>query len=361
MNTAVHSRQDGKIVSLVEPLIESELFARVLLDPAMHDPDLDSIRIVSGYASAALAFGHCYALRERKKSLNVDLVYGMAGADGVSKSNHKGFLSLQEQKEFAFNGSFRCAYVEKPVAVHSKVYVWCRGEQPLYAFAGSANYTENGFRGPASRYEVLTPCDPISALNYFKCISGKTIACEAADIADFANHAQQRAGGQACLDKVVVESDRRSPFYGLQKVTLSLINKKGNPGDGSALNWGVRSGGRPRESRGSFRDPNQAYIRLTAGVYRTGFFPPIGARFTVLTDDETIFTCTRAQQNGKAIHTPQDNAELGRYFRKRLGLREGACITAGDLQRYGRTDVVFYRLDDENYIMDFAPPKRGRR
>lgn len=60
---------------------------------------------------------------------------------------------------------------------------------------------------------------------------------------------------------------------------------------------------------------------------------------------------------GKGIETPQDNSEIGRYFRNRLGLASGAYISVDDLKRYGRTNVVFYKLDDENYVMDFAKPK----
>ena len=60
--------------------------------------------------------------------------------------------------------------------------------------------------------------------------------------------------------------------------------------------------------------------------------------------------------NGKGIETPQDNSEIGRYFRNRLGLANGAYISVSDLKKYGRTDVVFYKLDDENYVMDFSRP-----
>ena len=76
----------------------------------------------------------------------------------------------------------------------------------------------------------------------------------------------------------------------------------------------------------------------------------------MLTDDNIILTCVRAQANGKGIETPQDNSEIGRYFRHRLGLADGSYISVQDLKRYGRYDVVFYKLDDENYVMDFSRP-----
>jgi hypothetical protein len=76
--------------------------------------------------------------------------------------------------------------------------------------------------------------------------------------------------------------------------------------------------------------------------------------FTINTDDNKTLIATRAQQNGKAIHTPHNNSLIGEYFRMRLGLPKGAFVQKEDLIRYGRTDVDFYKVDDENYYMDFS-------
>ena len=56
----------------------------------------------------------------------------------------------------------------------------------------------------------------------------------------------------------------------------------------------------------------------------------------------------------KAITTPASNALLGEYFRNRLGLANGAFVTKADFDRYGRSDVTFYKLDDEQFYMDFS-------
>ncbi len=102
------------------------------------------------------------------------------------------------------------------------------------------------------------------------------------------------------------------------------------------------------------REPNQAYIRLPANIYSTDFFPEIGAHFTVHTDDNKVLICSRAQQNGKAIHTPHNNSLIGQYFRNRLGLASGAFVRREDLLRYGRTHIDFYKIDNETYYMDFS-------
>lgn len=51
------------------------------------------------------------------------------------------------------------------------------------------------------------------------------------------------------------------------------------------------------------------------------------------------------------IHTILENVRMGKCFRCRLDLPNGAFITKDDLLRYGRTDVDFYKIDDETYFM----------
>lgn len=76
--------------------------------------------------------------------------------------------------------------------------------------------------------------------------------------------------------------------------------------------------------------------------------------FTAITDDRKQLTLRVEQQNDKAITTPERNSDLGEYFRNRLGLPNGAFVTRNDLEAYGRTNVTFYKLDDETYYMDFS-------
>ena len=66
--------------------------------------------------------------------------------------------------------------------------------------------------------------------------------------------------------------------------------------------------------------------------------------------------CVVAQAGDKAIQTPKDNSLLGAWFRKRLGLKDGDPISLKDLIDYGRTDVDFYKINDELYFLDFTKP-----
>ena len=66
----------------------------------------------------------------------------------------------------------------------------------------------------------------------------------------------------------------------------------------------------------------------------------------------------RVEQEGdKAITCPDDNSLLGRYFRERIGVEEGQAISATNLQNYGRTTILFTKLNDELFYMDFSNDK----
>lgn len=351
---------------------DKRLFDYALIRPLFSGQSPDTLRIVSGYATHAMASRHLLETTSKKKSLDVDLIYGMAGVDGVRKSDHLGFISLEGHREFQYLGDFTCSYVRKPRSVHSKVYVWCRGEVPVQAFIGSANYSEAGFNS-VNRTETLAECDPVSALDFFWESKKAAIPCARANRdKDFPPKLRGYEIPSKFNQSLMIETDENSPYKGCLKVVIPLINDKGHLGEGSGLNWGVMSDGTPRLSNkknsNSFRNPNEAYIRVPKKIAMTGFFPeynPLAkhkdeqTRFTIITDDGETFSCVRTSGGfGKEIETPQDNSELGRYFRKRLGLPDGAYIDVRAMKRYGRLDVTFYKTQDESYVMDFSRPKR---
>ena len=114
----------------------------------------------------------------------------------------------------------------------------------------------------------------------------------------------------------------------------------------SGLNWGQRPG----------RNPNQAYLPITAEVHRSGFFPTPGTSFSLESDDGVIFECVRAQQDGKAIETPANNALIGKYFRERLGVESGESVAIWHLTDYGRTSIEIFKIAENRYFLDFSRP-----
>lgn len=111
----------------------------------------------------------------------------------------------------------------------------------------------------------------------------------------------------------------------------------------SGLNWGQREG----------RNLDQAYLPVRASDQRSGFFPEIGEEFVVECDDRAVLRLVRAQQNGKALQTPENNSILGSYFRRRLGVRSGDPVSLRHLHDYGRTTVDIFKNADGFYFLDF--------
>ncbi|MDY6896366.1 MAG: NgoFVII family restriction endonuclease, partial [Thermotogota bacterium] len=320
-------------------------FDEVLLNPGMQG--CDELFIVAGYATSAMAFHHLEGLRKNNIDARVKLIVGMTPVSGLALSNHRGFQKIVDDD---YPESFECSYLISSIAVHSKVYSWFKHSKPYKGFVGSANYTQRAF-GKLQR-EAMGVIDARLGWEYFNNLIDDTIFCnhpEAEDYVSLYNYRKEISDLTGWEDPDIVEPIS-SKMDELESVKVSFLSNGELP-QRSGLNWGQR----PEEHR----EPNQAYIRLTSDIYNTDFFPERGQHFTVLTDDNKVLICTRAQDNGKAIHTPHNNSLIGEYFRNRLGIGFGNPVTIENLKKYGRTDLTFYKLDEETYFMDFSGPTNG--
>ncbi len=318
------------------PLFSKDLFKTVLLIPAN---DYDKLCVVSGFATAAMARNHIDTIKNVfKKDINIDLIVGMTPQTGIGISHHSIFKTLTDDVNIPFN----CSYVEmRYPPVHSKIYIWLRKNEPKLSFSGSANYTQNAFF--SAQKEALSQCEPKSAYDYFEKLTKYTIKC---------NHIEAE---EYCKQDVIVKKEGYSVGTGtesLEVCELPLISTKtGEIQEAAGLNWGQSSALKNPKNP---RNKNDAYLAVPIEIRRKKFFPPREQYFSVRTDDGYAITCVIAQDYGKAIHTPNDNSELGIYFRARLGVELGKKIETADLDRYGRRSVTFVKLDEEDYYMDFS-------
>lgn len=305
-------------------MLSTNLFKHVLTRPVFEDR-ADELRVISGFATAALADRHLESLDDAPSDkVRVELVVGMAPM-GLSAVQHYGFQRVMRQRD-----NFRCRYLVGVPPCHAKLYLWLRNGLPVVAFVGSANYTLTGFE--SEQMEVLAHTDPLPVVDYWEQVVRHSLPCIHPEIAQHA---------QFIHNKPVQLKDG-------DRVSLSFVVKRsGDTHSRAGLNWGQRPG----------RHRDQAYIPVH--VAARDFFPPRGRRFTVLADDLESFTMVRAQDHGKALHTTYDNSELGAYFRARLGVSAGEFVERWHLDRYGRTDVDFYRIDSETYFMDFSVAPSG--
>ncbi|MCL4305292.1 phospholipase D family protein [bacterium] len=289
---------------------------------------------VSGFASAAFA----KHILETSSKLNVQLLVGMVTRSGVAEPDHRGFIDLSDR----FKERFECRYFLDATPCHAKCYAYFDGATSRAGFAGSANFTWGGFR---DNRECIVECDPLAIRRYHALLAQniRSVECRSEKAQEYVTKVtrDQVAINRARLDHGIADRDDS-----VQQVKVSLLPTRGGMHWHSGLNWGQRPG----------RDPDQAYIPVQASIHKADpyFFPPRSHWFLVQTDDGEIFWCTMAQDNRKGIHTPENNSILGKYFRKRLGVTSGAPVTLADLKRYGRTDVTFYKIDGDLYLMDFG-------
>lgn len=314
--------------------INESLIQQVLLEPIRQGAD--KLIIISGYVSHNMASWHIKKISEEfLPPIKISLIAGMCPIDGINIELHEGLKQLVNFSDEHYS-SFECKYVYQGTPVHAKLYLWMKGDNPFIAFAGSANYTQNGF-GKLQR-EYITECDPSEAYTFYQKIEADSIIC---------NHSEIEEYIKLYKSKKMMQIEQDFKHTSLEKVTLSLLTSRGDVGYGSGINWGIRRNGTKRE-------PNQAYIRIPIQIARSGFFPLDKAHFSAITDDHKQLILRIEQENDKALTTPLNNSLLGEYFRNRIGVANGAFVTKADLERYGRTDVTFYKIDDEQFFMDFS-------
>ena len=320
-------------------MIYKDLYKQVLIQPC--NEGANHLKIVSGYATSAMASRHLEDLREKGLYAHISLLVGMCPSDGLSVSNHRGFQNILNSDMYKNN--FSCSYIYKAPSVHSKLYVWFKDDKLYKTFIGSANYTQNAFY---NQREILSEINDSNIIRYFQELEKDSIFCDIIESEDLVHiyNDKNYYNKHTHEDKDINFKPDSSE---VKNITISLLSRTGEVQKTAGLNWGQRDN----------REPNQAYIQLPPHIYRSDFFPKSPQHFSVVTDDSKTFICRRAQKDeqGQAIETPQNNSLLGEYFRNRIDLPNGAPIWRADLERYGRTDVTFYKFDDENYYMDFQP------
>jgi hypothetical protein len=309
-------------------MIARNIYENVLMKPI--EDGADHLSIVSAWASPSMASEHIYGIAETpKRDISIDLIIGMTPVFGIDSVVHNGFVSLMGSRR-----GFSCSYIMESYApVHSNIYIWTRRQEPMIAFAGSADYTQESFY--ERRADVLIPCDAKTAVDYFNKLIEITVYCTHDAVEECVTIREPLQHGML-LDS------------GLPQATCALVSNDGEVPAVSGLNWGQRA----------HRNPNEAYIAVPAAVYRSDFFPEPPAHFTVWTDDGKEFICRRAQDHGKALECPAGNSLIGEYFRNRLGVPSGQPVHTNDLINYGRTSVDFYKVDTYSFYMDFSSPRR---
>ena len=263
------------------------------------------------------------------KNISIELIIEATIDDGIDTISHEGFKELQGNRSSGTNDNFSCSYLHQPPTSKKNTFIWLENDTPVQAFTCTYDFTQTSLLRKQSG--SLTERSAVYAYKLYENAVNRSIFCNHFEVEDY----------------IVIRSPHTPIISNASSdncVNLSLITRSGEPGKRSGLNWGQRKG----------RNPNEAYIPLPSKIAKSGFFPLEKQHFLVVTDDHHTLQLRVEQQNNKAITTPASNAQLGEYFRNRLELSNGAYINASHLLAYGRTFVTFYKIDEEQYYMDFS-------
>lgn len=297
----------------------------------------DHLCILSAHATPAMASWLLKSYDEQNISgISIELIIGTTVDEGISTAYHEGFKKLHGSRYSNNFGSFSCSYIYNPPVLRNNLYIWLKNNIPFCAFSGELEFTQNSFL--QNLHETVMESSAFDAYTVFEEAVRHSAYCTYSEIEE---------------DIIIYQSpaskNLQESKLGMQNIIqLSLLTSRGNKtGKRSGLNWGQRNK----------RNKNEAYIPLPSKIAKSGFFPLNKQHFIALTDDHCALLLRVEQQNDKAITTPASNAQLGEYFRRRLKLNNGAFVHAEDLIAYGRTDVTFYKIDDEQFYMDFSVDK----
>jgi len=321
-----------------------------MLNPYLENGHTD-LTIITGYSNPAMVDRHISNIRDirdiHSDNINIKLLIGM----GVGRRDKNAYLRLEQR----FGELFQCYLMPRTQKVHSKLYKFENLNNGIEIFLGSANYSQNGLIN-ASQKELLYKINDSNNNQINTYIADAFLQAIPIGEIDDSQLIHTPSVGVAHDD---VEVDLRNGGFieivsenGLIGLRLSLLTRNGSLPQRSGLNWGQR----PEQNR----EPNQAYIRVPAQVQRMDFFPERGTHFIIEDQNNEqsininqIFFAMRAQDNGKAIESTENNSIIGVYFRNKLGVTLGAPVTLQHLLDYGKTYVDFYKIDDETYLMDF--------
>ena len=337
----------------------NQMYTEKLKDSILLDPvkiGCTSLKIITGYTDTECIYRHLINLSDlgKNKKFSVEIILGMTGNNSLSNKKHcdinRMISSLKTNPKMP---TISCRYKFNGAEIHSKIYIWFKDDKPILAFCGSANYSMNAF---FKRRECMTICNAKEAFKYFKELLPDTIISSDPTVQEKIIFSKKKV------------TDSEFDIYNLENLTwemfihekpidtckVSLLKADGKEtGYGSGLNWGIRK-------NGTKRDRDQAYIPYNKADRKDGFFPlkdkpniKNNPLFKVVPKDFPPFFMRVAQAGNKGIHSAENNALLGQFFRKKLNIPNGTFITKEMLEKYGKTTVVFRKYPNDIYLLDF--------
>lgn len=331
---------------------------QILFTPARKDGKAcNHLKIVTAFTDVERISSHLIKLfdgrnKEYTANIKVDIILGMTKGAGLTKKKHEKICSLIKRlNSVSGMPKTSCYYIVEGKQVHSKVYIWCKGNKAVEAYNGSANYTMNAF---FYRRECMDSCDAGETDRYYRSLLSDSISCFDEQVKEKIKFAGKRNVEEDIADTNLenLTWERYQNRKPVDSIKISLLKADGSDtGYGSGVNWGIRK-------NGCKRNRNQAYIPYNKCDQKAGFFPEINEDgmypvFKVVTKDYDAFYMRQAQAGGKGIHTPESNAIIGEWIRHKIGVPDGTYITKQMLESAGGTTVIFKKYEDGIYTLEY--------
>lgn len=335
-----------------------ELYKNIIQEPAKY---FNSLKVISGFASSKFLKRVIKDFPDHRFTL----IIGMA-SHGISIKDHQEFKTICTK----FKNVKVYYYIETP-ANHMKVYQWYIGEATGISFIGSANFSEAGF---FKQDEILSPTIDIFS-NLIDEALNKSISCLDEEVEDkvplyeeidyeMIESEQHKDTNPHCnkdYTNQIEKNKKKSNTSGISlkklllnnlyltaynRVTVELILDDDPHWDTKALNNWNRKNKTIEDSYIDVERTNQL------GQQKLDFFPR-ETDVRLISDDKTEWTVKRVGQYGKELIVT-DGVNFYEYFKNRLGISEDRTISYNDFYSYGRTNINLYKLNDNEYLLDFS-------